>query len=162
MTSVWRYITLASRYFPHYQCRSWSDSTEFCRICRGTYDCWLLCINCLSHVIWQLELYGSSSRCYGVGLQYVVLVFPDHTHFLNKQNVFFLCQCSVQWENQTYKNFQMSKVSKGAMFKNRYNQAPHLAQDTNGKVTNSQLFTTGQPFPSRWLQGTNKQTRTKA
>ena len=34
------------------------------------------------------------------------------------------------------------KVSKGAKIRNRYNQVPHLAQDTNGKVTNSQLDTT--------------------
>ena len=30
------------------------------------------------------------------------------------------------------------KVSKGAKISNRYNQVPHLTQDTNGKVTNSQ------------------------
>ena len=34
------------------------------------------------------------------------------------------------------------KVSKGATIRNRYNQVPHLTQDTNGKVTNSQLDTT--------------------
>ena len=34
------------------------------------------------------------------------------------------------------------KVSKGAKNMNRYNQVPHLTQDTNGKVTNSQLDTT--------------------
>ena len=34
------------------------------------------------------------------------------------------------------------KVSKGAKIKNRYNQVPYLTQDTNGKVTNSQLDTT--------------------
>ena len=34
------------------------------------------------------------------------------------------------------------KVSKGAKNRNRYNQVPHLTQDTNGKVTNSQLDTT--------------------
>ena len=28
------------------------------------------------------------------------------------------------------------KVSKGAKIRNRYNQAPNLSQDTNGKVTN--------------------------
>ena len=27
------------------------------------------------------------------------------------------------------------KVSKGANIRNRYNQVPHLTQDTNGKVT---------------------------
>ena len=36
---------------------------------------------------------------------------------------------------------------------NRYNQVPHLTQDTNGKVTNSQLDTTNEsqevsPFPT--------------
>ena len=30
------------------------------------------------------------------------------------------------------------KVRKGAKIRNQYNQVPHLTQDTNGKVTNSQ------------------------
>ena len=45
------------------------------------------------------------------------------------------------------------KVSKGAKIRNRYNQVPYLTQDTNGKVTNSQLDTTNEsqevsPFPA--------------
>ena len=45
------------------------------------------------------------------------------------------------------------KVSKGAKIRNRYNQVPHLTQDTNGKVTRSQLDTTNEsqevsPFPA--------------
>ena len=36
------------------------------------------------------------------------------------------------------------KVSKGAKIRNRYNKVPHLTQDTNGKVTNSQLDTTNE------------------
>ena len=36
------------------------------------------------------------------------------------------------------------KVSKGAKIRNRYNQVSHLTQDTNGKVTNSQLDTTNE------------------
>ena len=45
-----------------------------------------------------------------------------------------------------------NKVSKGAKIRNRYNQVPPLTQDTNGKVTNSQLDTTNEsqevsPFP---------------
>ena len=45
------------------------------------------------------------------------------------------------------------KVSKGARIRNRYNQVPHLTQDTNGKTTNSQLDTTNEsqevsPFPA--------------
>ena len=36
------------------------------------------------------------------------------------------------------------KVRKGAKIRDRYNQVPHLSQDTNGKVTNSQLDTTNE------------------
>ena len=47
------------------------------------------------------------------------------------------------------------KVSKGAKIRNRYNQVPYLTQDTNGKVTNSQLDTTNESqevsfFSSKW------------
>ena len=50
--------------------------------------------------------------------------------------------------------------------RNRYNQVPHLTQDTNGKVTNSQLDTTTEsqevsPFPA-FDHKAHKQTRTKA
>ena len=44
------------------------------------------------------------------------------------------------------------KVSKGSKIRNRYNQVPHLNEDTKGKVTNSQLDTTNHqevsPFPA--------------
>ena len=45
------------------------------------------------------------------------------------------------------------KVSKGAKIRNRFNQVPHMTQDTNGKVTHSQLETTNEsqevsPFPA--------------
>ena len=36
------------------------------------------------------------------------------------------------------------RLSKGAKIRNRYNQVPHLTQDTNGNVTNSQLDTTNE------------------
>ena len=44
-------------------------------------------------------------------------------------------------------------VSKAAKIRNRYNQVPHLTQDTKGKVTTSQLDTTDKsqevsPFPA--------------
>ena len=53
----------------------------------------------------------------------------------------------------TDKKTLIIKVSKGAKIRNRYNQVPHLTQDTNGKVTNSQLDTTNEsqeasPFPA--------------
>ena len=34
---------------------------------------------------------------------------------------------------------ETADLSKRAKIRNRYNQVPHLTQDTNGKVTNSQL-----------------------
>ena len=45
------------------------------------------------------------------------------------------------------------EVSKGAKIRNRYNQVPHLTQDTIGKVINSQIVTTNEseevnPFPA--------------
>ena len=40
--------------------------------------------------------------------------------------------------------FRGVKVSKGAKIRNQYNQVPHLTQDANGKVTNSQLDTTNE------------------
>ena len=45
------------------------------------------------------------------------------------------------------------KTSKAAKIRNRYNQVPQLTQDINGKVTNSQLYTTNEsqeasPFPA--------------
>ena len=53
----------------------------------------------------------------------------------------------------TDKTSLIIKVSKGAKIGNRYNQVPHLTQDTYGKVTNSQLDTTNEsqeisPFPA--------------
>ena len=43
-----------------------------------------------------------------------------------------------------------NKVSKGAKIRNRYNQVPQLTQDTNGKVTKSQLDESQEvsPFPA--------------
>ena len=41
-------------------------------------------------------------------------------------------------------NLKITKVSKGAMIRNPYYQVPHLTQDTDGKVTNSQLDTTNE------------------
>ena len=51
-------------------------------------------------------------------------------------------------------DFIIDKVSKGAKIRNRYNQAPHLTQNTNRKGTNSHLDMTNtsqkvSPFPAR-------------
>ena len=59
------------------------------------------------------------------------------------------CLCSLMLENLV----SVREVSKGAKIRNRYNRVPYLTQDTNGKVTNSQLDTTSEsqevsPFPA--------------
>ena len=57
------------------------------------------------------------------------------------------------------------KVRKRAKIRNLYNQVPHLTQDTNGKVTNSQLDITNEsqkvsPFPAGDHKATiNRHTR---
>ena len=49
------------------------------------------------------------------------------------------------------------KVRKWAKIRNRYNQAPHLTQDTNGKVTTSQLdFTNASQEVSNFPAGDHK------
>ena len=47
---------------------------------------------------------------------------------------------SIRDKNILFGNYflKCNKVSKGAKIRNRYNQVPHLTQDTNGKVTHSQ------------------------
>ena len=52
---------------------------------------------------------------------------------------------------------------KGGKIRNRYNQVPHLIQDTkwennNRTIQQNKWEPRGQPFPSRWPQGSKKQT----
>ena len=66
----------------------------------------------------------------------VFFEYPQHIFGLRNKKINFL-----------------SKVSKGAKIRNRYNQVPHLTQDTKEKVTNSQLDTINKsqevsPFPA--------------
>ena len=58
--------------------------------------------------------------------------------FNPNQSLFF---CFIRNKPKNKKP-RVLKVSKGAKIRNQYNQVPHLTQDTNGKVTNSQLGTT--------------------
>ena len=51
------------------------------------------------------------------------------------------------------KSYLGLKVRQRAKIRNRYNQAPHLIQNTNGKVTSSQIDITNEskearPFPA--------------
>ena len=66
-------------------------------------------------------------------------------------NIFYVLHSSLNFILLTCSN--SVEVSKGAKIRNWYNKVPHLAQDTNGKVTNSQLDTTNKsqevsPFPA--------------
>ena len=69
----------------------------------------------------------------GVGVD----VFPDdpcpHLHVLHQTRTLRGTPPSFPVTQKTF-----IKVSKGEKIRNQYNQVPHLTQDTNGKVTNSQ------------------------
>ena len=61
----------------------------------------------------------------------------------------------VGWyrRSSTAKSYIIASLNKGAKIRNRYNQVKQLSQDTNGKMTNSQLYTTNEsqevsPFPA--------------
>ena len=57
----------------------------------GKRESWLLCLVCLPGV--SLLLGGSSSRCNWVCLQFVIVVFPDHTHLLFLKTTLGLIAC---------------------------------------------------------------------
>ena len=63
------------------------------------------------------------------------LVLTLRNSILSKQIFGFLNVFDKYFEKKTFLTF---KVSKGAKIRNRYNQVPHMTQDTTGKVTNSQ------------------------
>ena len=67
----------------------------------------------------------SKSDSYGHG----GMVSSPH-FFLGK-----LEQRANQYFEHILRHVTDNKVSKGAKIRNRYNQVPHLTQDTNGKVT---------------------------
>ena len=61
-------------------------------------------------------------------------------------------------------NVSFIKVRKAANIRNRYNQVPHLTQDTTWEIDKNRIKhhkwePRGQPFPSRWPQGSNEETR---
>ena len=86
----------------------------------------------------------------------VLLLWIDYccSHCLLEFCVWYLFWRFCVWYLFCYLvRYVLLKVSKGAKIRNRYNQVPHLTQDTNRKVTNSQLDTTNEsqevsPFPA--------------
>ena len=76
------------------------------------------------------------------------LIRKYHNHILQTN----LRQREEEPQN-IYSNNTSVKVSKGAKIRSRYNRVPYPIQDTNGKVTNSQLDITNEsqevsPFPA--------------
>ena len=64
---------------------------------------------------------------------------------------------SVQNEMLRSSDRSEVNISKGVQIRNRYNQVPHLTQDTNVKLANSQLDTINEsqevsPFPAGYHQ----------
>ena len=78
----------------------------------------------------------------GVGASTVQLAVYKRC-FKTLPNIYFLCSWSSGFSVQHMLGRQF-KVSKGAKIRNRYNQVPHLTQDTKGKVTKSRLDTTNE------------------
>ena len=81
-------------------------------------------------------------QCFKYNIYLVSCWFPKSSYLIQHRKAKF-----------SYLFFKTSKVSKGAKIRNLYNQVLHLTQDTNVKVTNSQLYTTNEsqevrPFPA--------------
>ena len=96
-----------------------------------------------------LILYPSLSRLaiwlerIAVRVEIVSSSLTTYNIFFKKKNSFFIINHDLHDILQDLRvkvnvtKFTL-KVSNGAKIRNRYNQVPHLTQDTNGKVTNSQ------------------------
>ena len=103
-----------------------------------------------------------SFNCHVYSTAYNLIMYPSFFSGLCSKTTFFHCACRIHISYAIIKltifacpqkKDNTFKVSKGAKIRNRYNQVPHLTQDTNGKVTNSQKDTTIEsrevsPFPA--------------
>ena len=82
----------------------------------------------------------SNSTAYGIHLSInlcLFCVFLDYTVCCLR----LYCVLFSPWYKLEF------RVRKRSTIRNRYNQAPHLTQDTNGKVTTSQLDITNESLP---------------
>ena len=122
------------------------------RVCAGWSEPLLV-----AHIT-LLKISCHGSYCHDYGFQWVDN--SDHSIYIGKITSNF---CGP---NKAPNYLQSPfKVSKDAKIRNRYHQVPHLTQDTNGQVTNSQLDILNESqevslFPAACPQGKNKQTRT--
>ena len=71
-------------------------------------------------------------------------ILPPHTSYATQPLDVGCFDPSKAIYNSKCQTYMRLKVSKRPKIKNRYNQVPHLTQDTNRKVTNSQLDTTNE------------------
>ena len=74
--------------------------------------------------------------------------------------ILYVNSCNVSYVKVAIYSQCHYKVRMSAKIRNRYNQAPHLTQDTNGKwesdnftIRHHKREPRGQPFPSRSPQG---------
>ena len=86
-------------------------------------------------LLWGPFLFPKSNQYQTFTLSYVANLAIILSRELMTNALIRLCICP-DWS--AFLLFACNKVSKGANIRNRYNQVPHLTQDTNGKVTNSQ------------------------
>ena len=77
------------------------------------------------------QLFPLFQQCIYASLVKIHPLVQKKTH---RNRIFDISKCSCDLENKD----KVTKVSKGAKIRNRYNQVPHLTEDTNGKVLNSQ------------------------
>ena len=87
-----------------------------------------------------------------MGLMVSEKIFKVFSHFKSTEAYDSMASIdTMSMDGRTYVGDH--KVRKWAKIRNRFNQAPHLTQDTNGKVTSSQLDMTNEsqevsPFPA--------------
>ena len=95
-------------------------------------------------------LFGGKRKRLYLRFAVVKLLADQHLEFLSLKG-----GCTGSSESTLLSNATLLEItlSKGARIRNRYYQVPHLTQDTNGKVPNSQLDTANEsqevsPFPA--------------
>ena len=113
----------------------------------------------------MLQTYHYTSIGYSINDFYTSIgLLNQHTNapfrFFNKLCLLFstllMALNVIKYLSFMYSKLNMctkSKLRKRTKIRNRYNQAPHMTHDTNGKVTNSQLNITTEsqevsPFPA--------------
>ena len=99
---------------------------------------------CVIDIVWKLSVALSAStwNClpmifvWSVSITHVTMTYVTHAVYLRMTLVCcYIWAATWDFQQCDMCDQQSNKVAK---IRNRYNQVPHLTQDTNGKVTNSQ------------------------